>query len=247
MKSQVCSMPGFVVLCLLNVSGTALAQWNGEIVAWGSNGYGACDLPEPNSGFVAVAGGYFHSLGLKADGSIVAWGHDYYGQCDVPEPNSDFVAVAGGEGHTLGVKEDGSIVAWGRNNYGQCAVPSPNSGFVGIAGGQAHNLGLRESTGIEDLVLAGDFIQIRSVSPNPFSSSTSVVFQSPGLSSMTFQVFDIAGRLVRTQSIGNSPAGRHTITWDGRDSQGAELGSGVYFIRLRGAEQQASAKAVLVR
>ncbi|MFO7626181.1 MAG: FlgD immunoglobulin-like domain containing protein, partial [Candidatus Fermentibacteraceae bacterium] len=85
------------------------------------------------------------------------------------------------------------------------------------------------------------------VSPNPFSSSTSVVFQSPGLSSMTFQVFDIAGRLVRTQSIGNSPAGQHTITWDGRDSQGAELASGVYFIRLRGAEQQASAKVLLVR
>ncbi len=197
-------------LLLLVTVGAGLAQWNGEIVAWGSNGYGACDVPEPNSGYVA--------LGTGCAGA-----------------------------HSLGLKADGSIVAWGGNGSGQCDVPEPNSGFVGIGGGSYHGLGLRESTGIEDEGLAGDFIQIRSVSPNPFSSSTSVVFQSPGLSAVTFQVFDIAGCLVRTQTIGNSPAGQHSFSWDGRNSQGAELGSGVYFIRLGGAEQQASAKVVLVR
>ena len=69
---------------------------DGSIVAWGHNTYGQCDVPVPNEGFVAVAGGYYHSLGLKADGSIVAWGDNYYGQCDVPAPNEGFVAVAGG-------------------------------------------------------------------------------------------------------------------------------------------------------
>ncbi len=111
-----------------------------------------------------------------------------------------------------------------------------------------HSLGLREiSTGVEGACPAGDFIQIQSVSPNPFCNSTSVIFQSPGLASVTLEVYDTTGRLVRTQSLGNSPAGQHTTVWDGRDSQGAELGSGVYFIRLSGAEQQASAKVVLVR
>ncbi|NIM51884.1 MAG: hypothetical protein GTO22_22010, partial [Gemmatimonadales bacterium] len=40
---------------------------DGSIVAWGWNDYGQCDVPSPNTGFVAVAGGGFHSLGLKAD------------------------------------------------------------------------------------------------------------------------------------------------------------------------------------
>ncbi len=38
----------------------------------------------PNSGFVAIAAGGIHSLGLKDDGSVVAWGDNGVGQCDVP-------------------------------------------------------------------------------------------------------------------------------------------------------------------
>ena len=41
-----------------------------SIVAWGGNTDGQCDVPAPNSGFVAVAGGGFHSLGLESGGSI---------------------------------------------------------------------------------------------------------------------------------------------------------------------------------
>ncbi len=195
-----------------------------------------------------VAGGGLHSLGLKEDGSIVAWGRNDKGQCNVPSPNEGFVAVAGGALHSLGLKEDGSIVAWGWNYQGQCNVPSPNSGFVAVAGGYDHSLGLREiSTGVEDEGMTGSFIRIQSVAPNPFSTITTVLFQSPGLSTVTLQVYDIAGRLVRTQPLGNSPAGQHSITWDGRDASGAELASGVYFIRLVSAELQASGKVLLVR
>jgi alpha-tubulin suppressor-like RCC1 family protein len=62
------------------------------------------NVPAPNSGFVAVAGGYAHSLGLKADGSLVAWGYNGFGQYNVPAPNSGFVAVAAGANHSLGLK-----------------------------------------------------------------------------------------------------------------------------------------------
>jgi hypothetical protein len=34
-------------------------------VAWGSNEYGQCDVAEPNMGFVGIAGGGYHSLGIK--------------------------------------------------------------------------------------------------------------------------------------------------------------------------------------
>ena len=73
----------------------------------------AANVPEPNTGFVAVAAGEHHSLGLKASGIIEAWGGNYDGQCDVPEPNGGFVAVAAGWEHSLGLKSNGSIVAWG--------------------------------------------------------------------------------------------------------------------------------------
>jgi hypothetical protein len=115
----------------------------GMVVAWGDDGNGQCEVPSPNRGFVAVAGGWYHSLGLKSDRTIVAWGANWAGQCDVPAPNADFVAVAGGYRHSLGLKSDGTIVAWGDNSSGQCSVPPPNAGFVGVAGGGDHSLGLK--------------------------------------------------------------------------------------------------------
>ncbi len=57
---------------------------------------GQCDVPEPNTDFVAVAAGADHNLGLKPDGTIVAWGNNWLGQSDVPEPNTGYVAVAAG-------------------------------------------------------------------------------------------------------------------------------------------------------
>ena len=95
---------GCVVVGLLGAGAAWAQDGDGSIVAWGRNNEGQCDVPAPNTDFVAVAGGEFHSLGLKADGSIVAWGSNGDGQCDVPAPNTDFVAGAGGHGHSLGVK-----------------------------------------------------------------------------------------------------------------------------------------------
>ena len=116
----------------------------GMIIGWGVNDNGQCDVPAPNTDFVALAAGYSHSLGLKSDGSIVGWGGDnHYGQCDVPSPNTQFIAIAAGGGFSLGLKSDGTIVTWGYNDHGECDVPAPNTDFVAISAGSRHSLGLK--------------------------------------------------------------------------------------------------------
>ena len=130
-----------------------IAAAPGAGIAWAQARQGAIELwersgrwaygPAPNTNFVAVAGGYGHSLGLKADGSVVAWRYNIYGQTDVPAPNTGFVAISAGAGHSLGLKADGSIVAWGANGSGQTDVPVPNTGFVAVAAGHGHSLGLK--------------------------------------------------------------------------------------------------------
>jgi len=69
-------------------------------VGWGKNRDGQLNVPEPNTGFIAIATGFYHSLGLKQDGSIVAWGSN----SDVPSPNTGFIAIAAGDRHSLGLK-----------------------------------------------------------------------------------------------------------------------------------------------
>jgi hypothetical protein len=132
---------GFVVLtCILFGATSSVA---GTIMAWGLNTDGQCDVPPPSTGYMAVAGGLYHSLGLRMDGSLAAWGHNVHGQCNVPLPNNDFVGVWAGFFHSLGLRASGELAAWGQNSAGQCNVPPPNSGFIAAAGGNAHSLGLK--------------------------------------------------------------------------------------------------------
>ncbi|RKY23290.1 MAG: hypothetical protein DRP62_06235, partial [Planctomycetota bacterium] len=78
----------------------AVALWTcesafaGHLVAWGSNDYGQCDVPEGDD-FVAISAAWGYNVALKSDGSLVAWGSNDYGQCDVPE-GDDFVAISSG-------------------------------------------------------------------------------------------------------------------------------------------------------
>ena len=100
---------GCVLAHLLAPASAWARDGHGSIVSWGIQVVGV-DL---SGGFVAVAAGGAHSLGLKADSSIVAWGWNIEGQCNVPVPRTDFVALAAGGRQSLGLKADGSIEAWG--------------------------------------------------------------------------------------------------------------------------------------
>jgi flagellar hook assembly protein FlgD len=46
-------------------------------------------------------------------------------------------------------------------------------------------------------------------------------------------VYDIAGREVRVLAEGVQSAGRHSVTWDGRDQSGAQVRKGMYFVRIQ--------------
>jgi len=112
------------------------------VACWGRDSNGQCRVPEPNSGFVAVAAGEEHSVGLKANGDAVCWGSNRAHQCWVRD-NGNFVAIAAGTFHSVGLKDDGRVVCWGSTYYGKSTVPAPNSGFVAIAAGEHHSVALK--------------------------------------------------------------------------------------------------------
>jgi subtilisin family serine protease len=69
--------------------------------------------------------------------------------------------------------------------------------------------------------------------PNPFGSVTAIDFAVPtGGAAVRIVVFDVTGRLVRTLVNETRPAGRHSVSWDGRDSGGQRAASGIYFYRM---------------
>ena len=68
--------------------------------------------------------------------------------------------------------------------------------------------------------------------PNPFASETAIRYVLATPSRVTIRVYNVSGRLVRTLTDTTMPAGAHTASWDGRDADGRELGSGIYFFKF---------------
>jgi hypothetical protein len=84
--------------------------------------------------------------------------------------------------------------------------------------------------------------------PNPFNPSTQIRYDVPeGGARVTLRVFDVHGRLVRTLEDAAKPAGVYTVPWDGRDSRGARLASGVYFIRIESGSVTFTHKTTLLK
>lgn len=81
-------------------------------------------------------------------------------------------------------------------------------------------------------------------SPSPFAGSTRLAFALPGAADVALEVFDASGRRVRTLARGPFAAGPHELAWDGRGEDGAPLGAGLLFVRLRAGTHEAVRRVV---
>ena len=74
--------------------------------------------------------------------------------------------------------------------------------------------------------------------PNPFNPETWMPFQLSESSAASIQIYSTSGQLVRTLDLGLMPAGFYMTQssaayWDGRNSTGEHVASGVYFYTLK--------------
>ena len=83
--------------------------------------------------------------------------------------------------------------------------------------------------------------------PNPFSQKTMIRYFLNKTGTVGLKVYDQSGRLVKTLIDGTMNAGHGEIEWDGRDTKGQELASGVYFFRLTSDANTQTKKLVLLR
>ena len=83
--------------------------------------------------------------------------------------------------------------------------------------------------------------------PNPAQGRVTLRFGLPRDHEVTFTLYDLSGRLVRTLASEHHKAGYHAISWDARDESGAQAPSGVYFYRLKAGNESKVGKFVLAR
>jgi hypothetical protein len=68
--------------------------------------------------------------------------------------------------------------------------------------------------------------------PNPFNSSTSISVTLPKDSKVRLDVFSILGERIKTITDERYSPGVHTFRWDGTNTAGKPVASGVYFYRF---------------
>ncbi len=78
--------------------------------------------------------------------------------------------------------------------------------------------------------------------PNPFNPTTRIEYGLPKAAGVSLEVFDILGRTVAVLEQGTQEAGIHTVSFDGKN-----LGSGIYYYRLKAGDFVQIQKMLLMR
>jgi hypothetical protein len=92
----------------------------------------------------------------------------------------------------------------------------------------------------------GPVSPIRLSHPNPFAARERIRYVLPERDNVDLYVLDVTGRVVRHLFSGKQPAGEYEIVWNARNDAGTRVGSGVYFIKIRGSGRMAVSKLILL-
>ncbi|MCP4549850.1 MAG: T9SS type A sorting domain-containing protein [bacterium] len=83
--------------------------------------------------------------------------------------------------------------------------------------------------------------------PNPFNPRTDLQLNLPQAGHARLEIFNVSGRRVMRLFDDVLPAGISTITWDGRNGEGVEQTSGLYFCRLEANGKTVTSRMTLLR
>jgi len=93
----------------------------------------------------------------------------------------------------------------------------------------------------------GEIATLQQNRPNPFNPNTDITYNLTRSAEMSLVIHNVAGQIVRTLASGLMSAGQHTVAWDGRDTFGRHLGSGVYIYRLTAEGKTITRRMTFVR
>jgi hypothetical protein len=99
--------------------------------------------------------------------------------------------------------------------------------------------------------IAGTFVSASSpafitrTTPNPFTATTDVEFVLDRAGRARVDVYDVGGRVVARLADADYTEGVQSVAWDGRDTGGRQVPSGVYFVKLSANGVESARKVLL--
>ena len=106
---------------------------------------------------------------------------------------------------------------------------------------------MRIATDVESEGVPVSTWRLSNAYPNPFNPQTTISYTVGNPSDVTLRIYDLRGRLVREVVSGYHEVGEYTVRWDGRNTAGERVASGVYLYRLESMRFAAQNRVVLIR
>lgn len=124
-----------------------------------------------------------------------------------------------------------------------------NSTLFITSGSSVYKIEMGITTAVEgmDQVVAPDTPRLLANYPNPFNPETTIRYELSEPGYVGIAVYNLKGRLVASLVSGQQTAGPHQVTWNGRNTSGSQVGSGIYFYRLRTENFEKTRRMLLIR
>lgn len=83
--------------------------------------------------------------------------------------------------------------------------------------------------------------------PNPFNPITTIHYFLSEQTQINITIFDMLGRTVNQLVSAVQPVGHYSVEWNGKDRNGNQLGTGIYFYKLKAGDFVQTKKMLLLR
>jgi hypothetical protein len=175
--------------------------------------------------------------------------------------NGDSVKLtANGSGYLYQWKKNGTnisgatsqtYVAKTAGTY-KCKVTN-SCGSIASAGKIVAVTCLQSNLAISDEKLISKATQLQ-ITPNPFSSSTTISFTLPQTQKampagrqVSIRVFDVTGILIKVLANSEMQAGTHQLEWNAKDENGNAVSAGMYILKMQAGDYTETKKISVIR
>ena len=205
----------------------------------------------------------YHTTPTDCDGSIMGWvSHAGTGSADlaiVPAtlPDGQTIAFAG---PVMSYHEYTSTnflrltdEDWEQTYLNASSRPDWINIYLASVEGEFRGEGGQLITGIEDVPRQPGVPQTYLIAenyPNPFNTTTIISFSIPlNLTNSTTEliIYNARGQVIKTLLKETLSAGNYLTRWDGTNTAGEPVSSGLYFYEIRSGDQQFVGKMILIK
>ena len=89
--------------------------------------------------------------------------------------------------------------------------------------------------------------KLHSPYPNPFNPVTTIGFDVPNRSRLKIKIFDLNGKQIKALLDEVKEAGRYKINWDGTNSNGDVVSTGIYFVKFMTRDRTFNQKVLFLK